>query len=202
MTSAALALLLALAAPPEMNRSSPPARGPAPVASSAPSPALSDAELKERVETYLGSIDTPITADLWRGLGARAVPVLESVVRDPESLPSRRARAVEALSMIGGSRAKQLVLDVARAEDQPFGVRAVALRGAPRLLSPKEISSELEPVLQGAREAPVRATAAEVLARHGAAGSCTAVRAQVAREAGRARGQFAHAVERCSAQQP
>ena len=52
-------------------------------------------------------------------------------------------------------------------------------------------------MLEKAREAPVRATAAEVLAAHAGASGCSAVRAQVAREPQETRGHFARALERC-----
>ncbi len=205
MIAAPLALLLALAAAPEMDRPPPAPRAPAPATSASTeagtnAPAPTDAELQERIDSYLGAIDTPVTGAHGQALGPRAVPVLESVVRDPTALPSRRARAVEALSQIGGARAEKVVLDVARSEAEPFGVRAVALRAAPRLLSTKDLSTELRPVLEGAREAPVRATAAEVLAERGGQAGCAAVRAQLDRESGHARAQFNGAAERCNLQ--
>lgn len=157
---------------------------------------LTDAEVAERVRAYLGAIDTPIPADRWRALGARAVPALESVARGG-GLPSRRANALTALSIIGGSRARDVVLRAARSEDESFAVRASALHGAGRLLGPKELSRQLRPVLEGARDPGVRATAADVLARRSAATSCKAVRAQADREDAGARARFAQAIERC-----
>jgi HEAT repeat protein len=203
MTVLSLTLLLALAAPGTPARNArPQAREPAtdasPSEAQAPTPTLTDEEVSQRVRTYLGAIDTPITAAQWRQLGSRAVPALESVLHDPDALPSRRAKAVEALSVIGGQRAKQLVVETARSDQEPFGVRASALRGAGRLLGQKELAVELRPVMENAREAPVRATAADVLAHHAGASSCAAVRAQVRREHGHERAQFSRALERCT----
>jgi len=195
MTALSLTLLVALTAPGTPARNARP-RSDTPAAT-APAQDLSDAEVESRVRTYLGAIDTPISADRWRALGPRAVAPLEAVLRDPNALPSRRAKAVEALSVVGGARARQLVLETARAEQEPFGVRASALRGAPRVLPAKELARQLRPVMERAEDPTIRATAAEVLARHAAKSSCAAVRAQASREEGEARGQFANAIERC-----
>lgn len=198
MTALSLTLLLALAGRPAHQLPAPaPAQQPA-----ASAPALSDAEVAQRVDAYLGSIDTPITADEWRGLGPQAVAPLAATATNPDALSTRRAKALGALSILGGARARQVVLDAARSEKEPFAVRASALRGAGRLLGPKALAKELKPVLQGAREAPLRATAAEVLAGRGGASGCAAVRAQAAREPGEVRGQFARALERCGQESP
>jgi HEAT repeat protein len=196
MNVLSLTLLVALAAPGTPARNARP-RDAGSETSQPAAQALSDDEVIYRVRTYLGSIDTPITAAQWRQLGPRAVTALESELHDPNALPSRRARAINALSVIGGARAKQVVVETARAEGEPFGVRASALRGAARLLGTKELTSELRPVMENAREAPVRATAADVLAQHAGASTCGAVRAQAKRESEHERNQFAHALERC-----
>jgi HEAT repeat protein len=158
---------------------------------------MSEEEIASRARAYLSAIDTPITVRHWRELGPRAIPVLESVLSDPDALPSRRAKAIGALSAIGGPRAKELVLRVARSDTEPRGVRASALRGAARVLPPDELASELRPVMERASEASIRATAAEVLARHGGASSCKAVRAQAGRERGNDRNNFTRALARC-----
>jgi len=196
MTALSLTLLVALTAPGTPARNARPTGNDAPAAT-APAQDLSDAEVASRVNTYLGAIDTPISADRWRALGSRAVAPLEAVLRDPGALPSRRAKAVEALSVVGGARARQLVLQTARSEDEPFGVRASALRGAPRVLAQKELVKQLRPVMESAQDPTVRAAAAEVLSRHAAKASCAAVRAQARREDEGVRGRFANAVERC-----
>ena len=191
MTAISLTLLLALAGRPAH-------QAPATEQPSTASPqALSDQEVAQRVDEYLGTIDTPITADEWRALGPRAVNRLAAVATDPEALSSRRGKALGALTALGGARARQVVLDTARSEQAPFAVRASALRGAGHLLGPKSLATTLSPVLEKARDAPVRATAAEVLAAHAGASGCSAVRAQVAREPQETRGHFARALERC-----
>ena len=84
-----------------------------------------------------------------------------------------------------------------RAGQEPYAVRASALRAAGRLLDAKALSAELRPVMEGQGEAALRATAAEVLAQHGGAAACTAVKSQALRERGAARLGFERALERC-----
>src|SRR3954453_12286481 len=70
-----------------------------------PAPQLTDAEIRERVNTYLGTIDTPIRAERWRALGPRAADVLTSIAIDGEEFPSRRAQAVHGLVMAAPEQA-------------------------------------------------------------------------------------------------
>ena len=110
MTAISLTLLLALAGRPAHQ---PPATEQAQPSTASPQ-ALSDQEVAQRVDEYLGTIDTPITADEWRALGPRAVNPLAAVATDTEALPSRRGKALGALTALGGARARQVVLDTAR----------------------------------------------------------------------------------------
>jgi hypothetical protein len=189
----ALTLLsLALAAPGAAPRSGrAPAREPGAVAA----PELTDAEVAARVDAYLGALDTPIPAERWRALGSRAVSPLEQVARSGD-FPSRRAKAVAALSVLGGERARETVLDLARSEREPFAVRASALRGAARVLAARELPGALRPILERASEPSVRAVAADVLSRHAPGSACAAIRAQAAREAD-GRASFERALGRC-----
>ena len=196
MTALSLTLLVALSGLGTPPRNTRPPQAQSPAESSRPQD-LTEEEVAARVHSYLGSIDTPISAGRWRALGSRAVGPLETVVRDGAALPSRRAKAVEALSVVGGARARKVVLQVARSEEEPFGVRASALRAAGRMLGAKDLVQELRPVMESAREAPTRATAAEVLAHRAPGSSCKAVRAQASREARSPRMQFGRALDRC-----
>jgi len=198
MTAISLTLLLALAGRPAHH-----APATEQVQPSTASPvALTDDEVAQRVDEYLGTIDTPITADEWRALGPRAVNRLAAVATDPEALSSRRAKALGALSVLGGARARQVVLDTARSEQAPFAVRASAIRGLGQFLGPQALAKELKPVLQGSGEVPLRATAAEVLAGHAGAAGCSAVRTQLAREPSETRAQFARALHQCGEAAP
>jgi hypothetical protein len=198
MTAVSLTLLLALGARSAQHRPPPPPAEQAPAASA---PTLTDEEVAKRVDTLLGSLDTPISADAWRALGPRAVARLASVASDEGALSTRRAKAIGALSALGGPRAQQVVVATAQSEQAPFAVRASALRGAGQLLEPSALAKAISPVLHDASQAPARAVAAEVLAAHAGSSGCAAVRAQVAREPDHARAQFARALDRCGAAQ-
>jgi hypothetical protein len=200
MTALSIALVLSLGALGDAPRGARPAQRDSDATSTTSTEAtaqLSDEQIERRVRTYLAAIDTPITAAQWRELGSRAIPPLEQVLQDPDALPSRRAKAVTALSLLGGPRARELVLQAARSEQESFGVRSNALRGAARLLPEEELAAELRPVLERAQDPAIRATAADVLARHAGRSSCNAVRAQADKERARERTHFSRALERC-----
>src|SRR4051812_3979713 len=108
-------------------------RAPAPESSlTQPAPQLSDAEIRERVNTYLGTIDTPISAERWRALGPRAADVLAAIATDGEDFPSRRAQAVHGLVMAAPAQATAVVTRLAQDEAQPVSVRIAALHGLSR----------------------------------------------------------------------
>ena len=161
----------------------------------APAPALlSPEQLRKTVETYLGSIDTPIPAARWQALGPAAGPVLEQVLDDPKAFPSRRAKALDGLVWAAPERAAPRVTRLAQSEDEPIVVRVAALHGAVLLQPARQLVATLRPVLESAREPGMRAAAAELLARHGRSAGCQAVRAQAGREA---TGAFDRALARC-----
>ena len=198
MNALSLTLLVVLSGLGTPARNTRPSTAPDATASTAaPAPELSDQEVSDTVHTYLGAIDTPIRSSQWKALGPKAVAPLAAVVHDAEELPSRRSKAVSALSVVGGPEAQKLVLEVARSEAEPFAVRASALRGAPLLIGKQELMKQLLPVLQKAKNPTVRAAAAEVLAQHAGAAACNDVRAQATREQEKVRGRFARALERC-----
>jgi hypothetical protein len=156
---------------------------------------LSDAELKERVQTYLSSIDRPISAARWKGLGPNAAPLLEGVIADGAQFPTIRAKAVDGLIAVAPDRAAALVGKLARDETEPVVVRVAAMHGAGQVLSSPRAVSELRPVLRSARNPGLRAQAAEALSR--SKGGCTEVRDQVSREAKGNRGAFERALKQC-----
>jgi len=198
-----LCLLLALGGhPTEFTlapaRNAPPAAPPA----AGPASPLSDAEVVARVRTYLAAIDTPIRPEQWQALGPRAVAPLEAVLTDEGALPSRRAKAVMALALLGGARARALVLATAGSDQAPLGVRASALEGAGHLLPPDELFVKLRPVLEKAPAAQVRALAALVLSRRAPGRACGAILAQAGREGREERLAFGRAVEHCAGPPP
>jgi hypothetical protein len=185
----ALALALLLAADPA------PAVNPAVarIAASATRPQAPD--VRSQVETYLDSIDTPISDERWRALGPQAPVVLEEIARDPSRLPTRRARAVSALGVVGTDRSRELMLALARDEGEPALLRASAVHAAaPTLATPVET---LRPLLERAKNPRVRAAAAEALVLRSPALACATVQKQVAREKASQRPAFRRALAGC-----
>jgi hypothetical protein len=156
---------------------------------------LSDAELRERIDTYLSTIDRPISAERWKALGPQAAPLLQAIVADEGAFPSRRARALDGLVMAAPDAASQVVGPVARDERQPMALRVAAMHGAARVLPPSQAVAALRPVLRGSQNMAVRAEAADVMARK--QGGCAEVRSQVQREAADSRPAFERALKRC-----
>jgi hypothetical protein len=166
-----------------------------PAAAPAPAETLPDEEIARRANAFLGTIDTPISEEQWRALGPRAAVVLEPIISDPDALPSRRAKALEGLSVVAPDRAALLIGKLARDEGQPVVVRVAALHGARRVLPAAKLLTELKPVLEEARDPGLRGVAAEVLSH--AKGGCTAVRARLQREGRDERAAYGRALQRC-----
>ena len=161
-----------------------------------PQQELTDAQVREEVQAYLWSIDTPIRAERWRALGPRAAPILEQIIADPAQFPTTRAKAVDGLVAVAPDRAAAIVGTLARDEKQPVIVRVAALHGAGQVLPVQKTLSELRPVLRSAKSAGLRGEAAEVMARK--KGGCAEVRDQVAREKEESRVAFRRALDRCT----
>jgi hypothetical protein len=154
-------------------------------------------ELRARVRAMLGAIDQPVPPEAWRQLGPAAVPVLTELATSPSELPFRRARAVEALSLVGGDEATATALRLARETGGAWDVRASAVRGLGRLLSRDRLVAELKPVLERDPHGNVRDAAATVLARKAGPSGCDAVRAQAEKERRPGRAPYAQALARC-----
>ena len=184
-------LMTALIAAPGSARARPAPQGSAPQQQQ-----LSDVELRERVEAYLGTIDRPVPAVRWKALGPSAAPLLEAVIADEAQFPSRRAKALDGLVAAAPERAAAIVGKLARDEKQPGVVRVAAMHGAAQVYPSSRVRRELRPVLQGARSTGMRAVAADLIATK--KGGCTEVRDQVAREKVEHRGAFERAMKRCT----
>jgi hypothetical protein len=184
MTCILLASLLSLLPP----RAAPPADQPA----VPPATQLTDEQIRDRIQAYLGAIDTRIPPEHWRALGPRGAAILEQVAQDPNQFPTRRAAAVAGLSAIGAASSGEVLLSLAKSEQSPLTVRLAAVGGAQDVIPSAQLATALKPVLEGARDPHVRGAAAEVLSRRGA---CALVRAQAQRETEKLRMQ--HALERC-----
>jgi hypothetical protein len=157
-----------------------PPRGaaPAPVPSSTQQP-LGDEEIRDRIDTFMRTIDTPISSEQWRALGTRGAAILEGMAQDPNLLPSRRAKAVAGLAAIGAPTSSSVLLSLARSAQAPLNVRLSAVHGVPGVVASSQVAAALQPVLESSENDHVRAAAAEVLSRHG---GCGLVRAQARRE--------------------
>jgi hypothetical protein len=156
---------------------------------------LSDAELRDRIDTYLGAIDRPISAARWKALGPQAAPLLEAMIADENTFPSRRAKAMDGLVAVAPDRASQVVGPLAQDESKPLALRIAAMHGAGQVLTPSQAVSALRPVLRSAQNMGVRAEAADVIARK--QGGCAEVRTQVQREKAENRPAFERALKRC-----
>jgi HEAT repeat protein len=192
MTSSLLAFVLASALvnprhpPRPSTEQAPPAVAP-----------LTDAQIRSRVNTYLGSIDTPISAKQWQALGPQAAPVLKETALDPQALPSRRARAISALSIVGGQGEVDTVSTLAQSPQEPFVVRLAALRATGRMISSDKLLPVLKPILEGAKDQRLRKTAAEVLTQKIPRASCPSVMAQAERENELGKRQLKPALKNC-----
>src|SRR5689334_6586767 len=187
-------LILLLGAPTQMN----PPRGAkvaAPDAGPVTAAKMSEQEVHERIEMYLGSIHGPVTPAMWQRLGPAAIPELEKIARDREQRPTRRAGALNGIAAIGSLTAPDLALEMARDEKNPTQVRIAGMMAAGRV-APDRVAQELRPVMENATDGQVRRIAAEVMAAHG---GCTAVRAQAKRPQDRER--MARALKTCSQKQ-
>ena len=182
--------LLALA--PDARCASPLARRDAPEAA-----ALTSDEVRAQVWTYLSSIDTPIDASLWRALGPRAAPVLVEIANDKDNFPTFRAKALDALSLVGGDGAAATFRAAARDDAEPFVVRFSAMRALARAGEPDSSRGDLAAILSSSGDARIRAAAAEAMARADAAGSCALVQSQASRESGDAQPYFRRALKLC-----
>jgi hypothetical protein len=150
-----------------------------PGAPAQPAQALTDDEIRQRIRTYMGSIDTPIGPERWQALGPRGAGILEQMAQDPNEFPTSRAKAVNGVAAIGSPAAPGLMITLARSEDAPLIVRLTAVRGAEKVVPASQLVAALKPVLETAKDGHVRRAAAEVLSEHG---GCALVRAQAGRE--------------------
>jgi hypothetical protein len=173
----ALVVTGALAAPTWARAQSRAPRGIASAVAPPPSP-----EVRARVNAYLESVDTPIRDEDWKALGPGAATVLEEIARDPARLPTRRARAVTALAVVGSASASKLVVDLAQRESEASLVRMSALRAAGQLLDAGAVVTALTPVLENAKTPRIRAAAAAVLVQRNPAAGCASVRKRLPRE--------------------
>jgi hypothetical protein len=160
--------------------------------------AAREAEVRDRVEALLGSIDTRLPPSAWTGIGPEAAPVLAAIARDEGRMPSTRARAVAALAAVDPAAGERVSRDLAEAPGAPPTVRQAAVRALGHLLDPAALVSALAPVLRGGDGLALRAAAAETLARRAPALACADVVDQAALEGAPDRPAFERAVALCA----
>jgi hypothetical protein len=163
---------------------------------------LEPAEAAARAEAYVNAIDTPIREDQWQHLGPAGAARLEEIALDEKRLPSRRARAVEALALVGKDSAAGTLARLARGPNEPFVVRLSAIRSLPRAAPERSVLETLQPVLEGAPgDVRIRAAAAETLAQSLPTSGCPLVEAQWGREAAVDQTHFRKALRLCKRDQ-
>jgi hypothetical protein len=165
---------------------------PAAKAAAAPSPALTEADVRSRIETYLDSFEQAASDAQWLALGPQAEPILMEILNG-KGLPTRRAKAVAGLVALAGVNTPALLSNLSLDETKPLSVRLAAVRGLGRLTPDTLLVAKLRPVVEGAQDARVSSTAADVLARRVPASACGLVR-----ERGAVDGHFSSAIATCA----
>lgn len=163
-----------------------------------PDAAGSSAEVRERVEALLGTIDRAIPAARWKALGPEAIPVLAEIVASEGQMPSTRSMALGALGAVDPARAEALARALVDAPDAPLTVRETAVRTLGRVLSPVQLRAALAPALRAAHPVGLRSVAAETLARHGGRDACAEVMDQVSLERAADHPRFERAAALCA----
>jgi HEAT repeat protein len=159
-----------------------------------PTASSSTEAVQHQVEVYLGAIDTPIPDARWQALGPSAAPLLATIASE-DVLPSRRAKALHALSIVDPARAAPLAVRDAGNAQEPLVVRSAAVRAVARTLPASEAVAVLRPVLATA-DVPLQRRAAEALATVGPEG-CAALQAHTGKLSAEAQKPFAQALGRC-----
>src|SRR5215467_1718950 len=147
-----------------------PPRGTAPAAGEPQQQPLAEEEIRARIDTFMGTIDTPIPAAQWRALGTRGAAILEGMAQDPNLRPTRRAKAIAGLSAIGAESSSAVLVSLAGSAEAPLNVRLSAVYAIPGVVAAPQVAPTLQPFLQGSDNLHVRAAAADVLSRHGGCG--------------------------------
>jgi HEAT repeat protein len=154
-------------------------------------------DVEAQVDAYLGSLDAPIKLEQWRALGPEAVAILERKAFSADELPTLRARAAEALGLLGHADQATPLTGLAGDTQAPLIVRIAALRAAGRLVHGDALATALSPLLEKDHEPHVRAAAADVLAERLGAPGCALVQRQLKAERAIHEKLFASAVRRC-----
>ncbi|HEX4383138.1 MAG TPA: hypothetical protein VH083_09325 [Myxococcales bacterium] len=150
---------------------------PAARATVSPAPALTEADVRARIETYLDTFEQGVPEAQWQALGPQAEPILLEVLNG-NGLPTRRAKAVTGLVALAGVKTPALLSDLSLDETKPLSVRLAAVRGLSQLTPDVLLVEKLRPVVEGAKDVRVSATAARMLVKRVPASACGLVRAR------------------------
>ncbi len=143
-----------------------------------PAQSQSSQDVSAQVNALLGAHENMANPAQWRSLGDAAIPVLESVVADYNSLPTRRARALDGLAALSSGSAT--MQQVANSDWEPLVVRMSAVRGLGQVLPESDLIPALTPLLNDA-QSQMRGATAQALSNTPA--GCAAVKDMAQREA-------------------
>lgn len=152
-------------------------------ASAAPTRDLNETALQ--IRAYLGSIDTPISPEQWRALGAQAIPQLETIATNLKELPTQRAKAMEGLAAFGSSvdqPTAQFLLRIANDDSQVFTVRRTALYAYGEVAKKEQLLSTVKPLMEHSTDHRLRFQAAQLLVRHAPSDACDSIKVQSTHE--------------------
>lgn len=141
-----------------------------------------------QIDALLGAYEG-VAPTQWRGLGAVAIPILESIAVDQSAPPTRRARSLDGLAALGSGEAT--MRSMANSTAAPLIVRMSAVRGLGQVLPAAAVIDALLPLLQDA-ESQLRGVAAETLSN--TPGACAVIADMAKRETDAWRFRF---VRRC-----
>lgn len=130
-----------------------------------PRPALSQEDLRQRVEALLSGYERIPTEEDFRPLGPGALVVLEQIFLDPARLPTQRTRAVASMALVESPQAEQKLKEILSdpkidVQYRSTAVLALAHRSGAGALG------ELRPLLED-KDASLRHAAARALGRVG-----------------------------------
>jgi hypothetical protein len=101
--------------------------------------------ISAQVEALLSAYEDSASPARWLSLGDAAIPILESVVADYNSLPSRRARSLDGLAALSSGSAT--MQRVANSDWEPLIVRMSAVSGLAQILPESDLIPALRPLL-------------------------------------------------------
>jgi hypothetical protein len=134
-------------------------------------------QIRAQVNALLGAHENLANPARWRSLGDAAIPILESIVNDYNSLPTRRARALDGLAALSSGSAT--MQRAANSDWEPLIVRMSSVRGLAQVLPESDLIPAVRALLNDPKS-QMRGVTAEALS-HTPAG-CAEIKAMAQRE--------------------